>query len=360
MRFSAGWVIALAAVGGIVAVAVVREEAPTEAPRAEGPAAEAARGVAGTLADLIERNFVFPQTAQRYAARIRSRAAAGAYDGLSRERLAAVMTADLQSVAPDGHLGVMARWPAPMDPPPAGAPPAIEEARWLAPGIAYLRPTVFSGSADEVAAVRRFLAEHGSARTLIVDMRVNGGGGLEEMDEIFSAVFARPTRLAVLEMRAGASPVPFRAGPRLRAVAAPAGTTRLEHWAVPGAGGGEMRGAQLFVLTSRATVSAGEHFCFVLKHSGRASLIGARTVGAGNYGGLLHIGEGMAAFVPVGRSFDPGTGEGWEGVGVSPDVAVPASQALVEALVRAGVARDEARRISDRVKAGRRRWPPDD
>lgn len=359
MRISAGWVIALVAVVGIVGVAVLRDGAPTEVRRSEGLAPAAARQVAQTLADVVERNFVSPEAGQRYVGRIRARAAAGAYDGLSRERLASVMTADLQAVAADGHLRVFARWPAPMDPPPANAPPAIEAAQWLAPGIAYLRPTVFSGSVEEVAGIRRFLAEFGSARTLIVDMRVHGGGGLAEMDEIFSAVFARPTRLAVLETRAGASPTPFRAGARLREAAAPAGTTRLEHWAVPGAGGGALREARMFVLTSRATVSAGEHFCFVLKHSGRATLIGARTVGAGNYGGLRRIGEGMAVFVPVGRTFDPASGLGWEGVGVSPDVAVPASQALVEALVRAGVVRDEARRISDEVTAGRRRWPPD-
>ena len=86
-------------------------------------------------------------------------------------------------------------------------------------------------------------------------------------------------------------------------------------------------------------------------------LIGERTVGAGNFGGLRHIGEGMALFVPVGRTFDPETNEGWEGRGVTPDLVVPARQALAEALIRAGVAAAEAQRISDRVTAGRRRWP---
>jgi hypothetical protein len=41
--------------------------------------------------------------------------------------------------------------------------------------------------------------------------------------------------------------------------------------------------------------------------------------------------------VPVGRTYDPATNLGWEGTGVSPDVAVPAEQALDEALRRAGV-----------------------
>ena len=49
------------------------------------------------------------------------------------------------------------------------------------------------------------------------------------------------------------------------------------------------------------------------------------------------MGKGYAAFIPVGRTFDPDTGESWEGTGVKPDVAVPADKALGEALKLAGV-----------------------
>ena len=49
------------------------------------------------------------------------------------------------------------------------------------------------------------------------------------------------------------------------------------------------------------------------------------------------MGEGYAAFIPAGRTFDPDTGKSWEGTGVAPDIAVPADAALDEALRRAGV-----------------------
>ena len=45
-----------------------------------------------------------------------------------------------------------------------------------------------------------------------------------------------------------------------------------------------------------------------------------------------------------GGTFDPDTNQGWEATGVSPHVAVPADQALDEALRRAGV--DPAQRRS--------------
>ena len=48
------------------------------------------------------------------------------------------------------------------------------------------------------------------------------------------------------------------------------------------------------------------------------------------------FGKGYAAFIPVGRTFDPDTGQSWEGTGVAPDVAVPSDKALDEALRLAG------------------------
>ena len=55
---------------------------------------------------------------------------------------------------------------------------------------------------------------------------------------------------------------------------------------------------------------------------------------------------GYAAFVPVGRTFDPDNDWDWEGVGVPPDVAVPADQALDEALRRLGVTAGQRRSLA--------------
>ena len=46
-------------------------------------------------------------------------------------------------------------------------------------------------------------------------------------------------------------------------------------------------------------------------------------------------GERFAAFVPVGRTYDPDTNWDWEGRGVAPDLQVPADQALDVARARA-------------------------
>jgi hypothetical protein len=46
---------------------------------------------------------------------------------------------------------------------------------------------------------------------------------------------------------------------------------------------------------------------------------------------------GYTAVIPFGRAYDPRTGKGWEGVGVRPDIRVPAEKALQKALKLAGV-----------------------
>jgi C-terminal processing protease CtpA/Prc len=93
--------------------------------------------------------------------------------------------------------------------------------------------------------------------------------------------------------------------------------------------------AQVFYLTSSRTFSAAEHLAFAFKRTGRAVLVGERTGGGNHFGGWESLGDGLAAFIPIGRTCDPVTGADWEGVGVAPDVAVPAVRALDEALRRA-------------------------
>ncbi len=108
--------------------------------------------------------------------------------------------------------------------------------------------------------------------------------------------------------------------------------------------------AKVYVLTSGYTASAAEAFAFGLKTTGRATLIGANTGGAGHFAPPgQRVNDRFGAFVPIGRTYDPRTGKGWEGTGVAPHIKVAAEKALVEALVRSGIAQDEAERLSASV-----------
>ena len=327
-----------------------------------------ARQTATQLAALLEENYVFPDVAKRYAAMLRANAAGGAYDGFTSGRaLAEKLTADLRAVSPDNHLRVRAGQPpaargAPAQAAAAGAPQPqrraypfepIEEARWLAPGIAYIRFNLFPGDAETVAAVDRFMKEHAAAKAIIFDNRTHHGGGLAEMNAMFPYLFARPTTLVRMDTRASvdrAGGNPVEEDSRLRLVPSRAEVVSRDHYVEPSKTQKSLFGAKVFVLTSGATASAAEHMTLSLKRTHRAVIVGETTAGAGNYGGQNPVGDKFSVFVPVGRTYDPDTGKGWEGSGIDPDVAVPADRALYEALVRSGVAAADAERIGGEVK----------
>jgi len=330
----------------------------------DGPAAPAV-DPALALADLLESGYVIPDIGKRYAAMLRQKAAVGAYkDIVDPAELGQRLTVDLLAVSPDRHLRVVPAamlgpndWPQPRPadgakPQPPAAPPRapagprpprrapIEDAGWIATDVAYIRFTEFPDDPDIAAASDRFMREHDSAKAVIVDCRYNGGGGVAQMNAMLPYLFAKPAVLVQMEMvesiaKARGNPFAEDAFMRPASGAAP-GIVRTEHYVVPKIDETRLFGAKVFYLTSARTASAAEHLALAFKHTGRATLIGETTAGANHFGGFEPIGGGLAVFLPVGRTINPATGKDWEGTGIVPDVAVPPTLALQEALKRAG------------------------
>jgi hypothetical protein len=310
--------------------------------------ADAAKAV-NDLATALEENFVFPEAGKAYAAKLRANLAAGAYSSFpDAAAFAEKVTADLQAIHKDGHLRlrpVTAEQRSGRQAPNGGPPDksAVEKSGWLADGVAYIDFRGFPGNDATGADVRKFLDGHRDAKTLIIDARRNGGGGLAEMNLVFAEIFVEPTTLVVMDIRQAVEEkhgTPFAdTDPLLRKVKGPATIIRREHFAVPAAKQGGLRDAKVYLLTSKKTFSAAEHLSMSLKRTRRATLVGEATGGGAHFGGMAPMGAGYAAFIPVGRTFDPDTGNSWEGVGVAPDVAVPADRALDEALKLAGVSK---------------------
>lgn len=326
---------------------VANPAAPTVAPKT----------VANALADRFESDFVYPDIGKRYATMLRANAAAGGYDALGGVALAEKLTADLLAVYPDGHVRVMHGTPD--GPPPGGGmgskagsrPPAIEGARWIAPGIAFVRFNVFPPDGKVTRAAADFMATYAGAKTIIFDIRTHRGGGLDQMDVIFPWLFAKPTRLVTMATRESVerengSPVAGLAS--MRMAEGEQGFVTREHWSVPRADG-KLSNAKIYVLTSGRSASAAEHFALAMKHSGRGTLIGAPTAGANHFGGGVDLPGGFSAFIPVGRTYDPDTGKDWESNGVAPDIETAPEAALVKALTLSGVPQVEADRLSAEV-----------
>jgi C-terminal processing protease CtpA/Prc len=124
-------------------------------------------------------------------------------------------------------------------------------------------------------------------------------------------------------------------GPQLVKVDAPKGIYRRRHVITPNPNETRLYTAKVYYLTSHRTASAAEHLALAFKRTHRATLVGETTAGGNHFGGVERIGAGLAVFLPVGRTFDPDTGWDWEGVGIAPDVATPAADALDAALTLA-------------------------
>jgi C-terminal processing protease CtpA/Prc len=147
---------------------------------------------------------------------------------------------------------------------------------------------------------------------LIVDLRRNGGGRPEMVALLSSYLFDERTHLNDLYWREG--------------------NRTDEFWTNATVAGPRYGGKKpVFVLTSKRTFSGAEEFAYNLKALKRATIVGETSGGGAHPGDMQKIADGFAMFVPTGRAINPVTKTNWEGVGVEPDVVVPADQALDKA-----------------------------
>jgi C-terminal processing protease CtpA/Prc len=130
---------------------------------------------------------------------------------------------------------------------------------------------------------------------------------------------------------------------------------------------GERYAKPVYILTSARTFSGAEACAMHFQTQKRGIVVGETTGGGANAGEDMPIGHGLVAVIPNGRSIDAVTHTDWERVGVKPDVAVPAVQALNTAyatiltnLIAKSKDTDESEELSDileRVKKGESEQP---
>ena len=87
----------------------------------------------------------------------------------------------------------------------------------------------------------------------------------------------------------------------------------------------------VYVLTASRTFSGAEEFSYDLKTQKRATIVGETTGGGAHPVSGHRIDEHFIIGVPMARAINPITHTNWEGVGVEPDVKVPAAEALTTA-----------------------------
>ena len=172
--------------------------------------------------------------------------------------------------------------------------------------IGVVRLTSFTdGSGAEVRAqVQKML--HDGAKALILDLRGNGGGLLDEAVNVASVFIPDGT---IVSTRGRTQPTQVYTA-KGDAIAAK----------IP-----------MVVLVDRGTASAAEIVTGALKDRGRAKVVGTHTYGKGVFQEIQTLSNGGALDMTVGEYFTPsgrnlGGGGVREGAGIPPDIAVAANQ----------------------------------
>jgi len=291
-----------------------------------------------TVAALLDTFYVSPDVAKRAADTLRARGARGLYREYANGVSFAIRLDDeLAELTHDKHLHVVySVLPLPPDSPTAigGTSPLRssedakrERARLDGMNCGFTRVEVLPGNVGYVkfdmfadpevcgataSAAMTFVA---GTRALILDLRDNGGGDPAMVSYVASYLFDRRTHLNDLWMRR-------------------TGTTE-EFWSRDSVPGRRFGGAKpVYVLTSSRTFSGGEEFAYDLQQLKRATIVGETTGGGAHPMSSHRINEHFMITVPFARPVNPVTHANWEGVGVEPDVKVPAGNALATAQQR--------------------------
>lgn len=279
------------------------------------------------LHDLVAQRYVLDDDAPAIAERLAGLTAADV--DLPPDRLAEVLTATLQEVNGDRHLRVRHR--------PRGAMTTVDgawEPRYaanarrdaggmhrverLADGIGLLEihPVMspIHYAAPYIAGAFALLA---GCPALVVDIRRGYGGHPDTVAYLTSFLYG-PTPVHLQDMHSRLFPV-------------------RQYWTSP-VGAAHTLGPDLpvCVLTSGQTFSGCEEFAYNLQALDRATIVGEQTSGGAHPSDVYQLTDVLEAHVPVARSVNAVTGTNWEGVGVTPDIACPAAQALDRALAEFG------------------------
>jgi len=178
-------------------------------------------------------------------------------------------------------------------------PPNVEY-RMLANQVGYLQLYGFpEGVASQVQQALDALNRQG-ARSLIVDVRDNGGGALDSVEQVLSTFTPRNTLLFSLYDASGKKTDYHSTGPVQPQI------------------------PRSVVLMNDGTGSGAEIFAAVLQEQGLAQLVGTKTAGCVGTGQIFPLPGGAGLQITVAQ-LRTGKGKVLNGVGVSPDVTVPMS-----------------------------------
>lgn len=323
------------------------------------------------LGTLLEKHYIFPKIAKECSDYLHKQLSSGAYKSISDpEKLCEAITDDLRKISHDMHMRVSLSAPNLESSPlsleevngPYSIPDLIEPRKYKStlfggdpsipyeiqtgflkenPKVGYVDFRVFGNSkymgdkpgegqdgyeemidfekrkAEIIAAVNHLK----NAETVIIDLRNNGGGHHTAVQLMCSLFTDKDRPLSRIEWREGDA----RRSEEVYT---------LTYEELPK--DQRLLKQPVMILISRNTFSGAEAFTNDMRVLQRATIVGEPSGGGANpANGMYAIGE-FEVFIPEGEAVNPIQKEkgerNWEGVGIIPDIRVPASDALKKAI----------------------------
>lgn len=281
--------------------------------------------VVNNVIQLLNDNYVYPDTALKMGNFLSKQLKNGAYDNIIKlQDLSDLINRDLNIVHHDGHLQLQynpqlaADFSNPTDNTTTNVDPlkrirdvnfGLNKVENLNGNIGYLNIAKFWADDIEgretLKGALKFLR---NSNAIIIDVRNCGGGSPETVKMICGYFLEKKTHLNDSYSR-------------------PSNKT-TEYWTVPDTSFRDLVKMPLYVLTSNGTFSAAEEFCYDLQNLKRATIIGEQTGGGAHNTFERPVVNGFVLYIPYGRAINPITKTNWEKVGVSPDIKVASSKAL--------------------------------
>ncbi|MCA1859422.1 S41 family peptidase [Janthinobacterium sp. HSC-3S05] len=292
--------------------------------------ASARTAIVQTLVTKMDANYIEPAVAERVGSAIARKNAAGGYaSAASVKAFSEALAKDLRELSGDLHFsaafyeGLRERSGADELPSRAKIDEwrdqavrrgyDIEKIERLPGNVGYIELRGFGGPEFVGAAYTAAMSLMAGTDALILDLRRNGGGSPASVAYLMSHFFPFGDERHLIDM-----------------YDRPTGTTR-QFWTVKTVT--QRYDKPVYVLTSARTFSGGEDFSYGIQAQKRGTVVGETTGGGSNPVSWYNLGQDIIVAIPTARTINVVTKTNWEHVGVKPDIAVPAAQALQTAHV---------------------------
>lgn len=283
-----------------------------------------------TLVAKMNANYIEPAVAERVGSAIARKNSEGGYaTAASAQAFSAALAQDLREFSGDLHFSAVLderfREPSSTADLPSRAKMDewrdqtarrgydIEKIERLPGNVGYIELRGFGGPEFVGPAYTAAMSLMAGTDALILDLRRNGGGNPASVAYLMSHFFPLGDERHLIDM-----------------YNRPTGTTR-QFWTVKTVA--QRYDKPVYVLTSARTFSAGEDCAYDFQTQKRGTLVGETTGGGSNPVGWFGVGHGIVVSIPTSRTINFVTKTNWEHVGVKPDIAVSAAQALQTAHV---------------------------